>query len=78
MHSDDVVYSVDQVDVQPAYGVLNASVGLRSEDERWGVTLFGRNLTDETYLASVSRSTLGDLVTLGPPRTYGLEFSYHW
>jgi iron complex outermembrane receptor protein len=78
MHSDDVVYSVDQVDVQPAYGVLNASFGLRSQDERWGVTLFTRNLTDETYLASVSRSTLGDLVTLGPPRTYGMEFSYRW
>ena len=39
LHSDDVTYSVDGADVQDAYDVVNARVGLKSPDERWGVAL---------------------------------------
>jgi iron complex outermembrane receptor protein len=35
---------------QPAYDVLNASITLRSRDERWLLSLASRNLLDETYL----------------------------
>lgn len=34
---------------QDSFTVLNARIGLGSEDERWYVELWGRNLTDETY-----------------------------
>jgi iron complex outermembrane receptor protein len=78
LHSDDVTYTVDGADVQDAYDVVNARAGFKSMDERWGIALYARNLTDEQYLASVSRSTLGDLMTLSPPRTYGVELSYRW
>ena len=78
LHSDDINYSVDTVGVQDAYDVVNARIGLTSGDKRWGVAVYGRNLTDEEYWLSMSRSTLGDLISLNPPRTYGLELSYSW
>ena len=35
---------------QPAVGLVNASLTLEAPDERWTITLGGRNLTNETYL----------------------------
>ena len=32
------------------YGILNASIGLGDADDRYRVTLIGRNLTDESYV----------------------------
>ncbi|MEE4278147.1 MAG: TonB-dependent receptor [Halieaceae bacterium] len=37
---------------QGAYDVLNASVALRSRDERWQLSLASRNLLDERYLVA--------------------------
>jgi iron complex outermembrane receptor protein len=35
---------------QPAYSLLNASVALRTPDDRWRIALAARNLLDETFL----------------------------
>ena len=37
---------------QPAYDLLNASISLRSRDDRWQLTLASRNLLDETFLVA--------------------------
>ena len=37
---------------QAAYGVLNASFGVSTRDERWRVVVASRNLLDETYLVA--------------------------
>jgi hypothetical protein len=39
----------------PDYGLLNGRVTYGSDDGRWAVTLFGNNLTDETYANYASR-----------------------
>jgi iron complex outermembrane receptor protein len=62
-----------------AYGLLNLRLSVADAGERWQLSLFGDNLTDATY-----RTRLFDLfenplngqkfITLGPPRTFGVEF----
>ncbi len=58
-----------------AYGTLNARIGL--EAERWGVYLFGRNITDE-HGTSLIRQPVGSLTDIVfynyiPPQTWGVE-----
>lgn len=37
-------------DLGEAYTVLNGGIGFQSEDNTWSLTIWGRNLTDETYI----------------------------
>jgi iron complex outermembrane receptor protein len=65
--------------LQDSFGLLYAAVDLESSDGRWLFTLFGDNLTDETYLLSGSSNIpqFGLVVgTYGRPRTWGLSARY--
>ncbi|AUW59371.1 TonB-dependent receptor [Sphingobium sp. SCG-1] len=57
----------------PGYGLLNARIGLRSEDRLWDVSVWARNLTDENYFVTLSPANTG-LITgqIGDPRTIGV------
>lgn len=66
---------------QPGYALLNAAIAYESENGNWGVTLFGRNLTDKTYLAG----GFADLVdqgyaeaSIGRPREWGLQLDLRY
>jgi iron complex outermembrane receptor protein len=69
---------------QDAYDLLNARVSFTAPDERWSVTLYGDNLTDEEYFSTVLESgvaspgTVVPQAVLGPPRTYGLVVNYNF
>ena len=55
--------------------LVDASLTYRDLDERYFVTLYGRNLTDERYrTGSLSVGTLWVMSTYGPPRWFGVEF----
>jgi iron complex outermembrane recepter protein len=41
----------DPLNEAPSLGLLEASVGLGSRDDRWQIVLFGKNLTDKFYYA---------------------------
>ena len=60
------------------YFTLNARASLGPEDERWRLTFWARNLTDEFYVTGVRKAL--DAVTqfTGKPRTYGatVEFNF--
>jgi iron complex outermembrane recepter protein len=57
----------------PAYGVVNARVGLRTADGRYDLSLWARNLTDTDYYASRSGAPTGLITaTPGDPRTIGV------
>lgn len=43
---------------RPHRGQLDASIGLAGDDDRWQVTLFGRNLTNSFYYASLNTVTV--------------------
>jgi iron complex outermembrane receptor protein len=57
---------------QPAFTMINASAGWTSDDERYGLTLWGRNLTDKHTLTQGVPSGFGDLTAPAAPRTYGV------
>ncbi|MDB5432329.1 MAG: TonB-dependent receptor [Caulobacter sp.] len=58
-----------------AYGLLNASVGVHALDDRWELSLWGRNLTDEYYWNSVASNANLVVRFPGQPRTYGASLS---
>ena len=60
--------------MQDAYTLVNARIGIGSRDKRWGVELWGQNLTDETYAQvgfDAPLQTGSYNAFLGAPRTYG-------
>jgi len=70
-----------QVDLQKAYGVVNAKVGYAGGSGNWDVSAFVRNLADERYrvynldLAAPLGINQG---VYAPPRLYGVGFNYRW
>lgn len=60
------------------YGLLNLRLTLASNDDRWRVSLYGRNLGDKTYptrLFDLYDNVLNGqkFIVLGEPRTFGVE-----
>lgn len=57
----------------PGYGLLNARIGLRSDDGTWDLSVWARNLTDKDYFVTLSPANTG-LITgqVGDPRTVGV------
>ncbi|MBT4519741.1 MAG: TonB-dependent receptor [Halieaceae bacterium] len=63
---------------QGGYGLWNASIDFDFED-KWGIALWGRNLTDETFRNMRGVSFLGIPFSLfAQPRTYGVEAFYRF
>lgn len=61
------------------YGLVNARLGLQSQNDTWSTALWVRNLTDEEYLTHTTRDFFGTLVHFaGAPRTYGIDFNYRY
>ncbi len=56
--------------------LFNARVGYASPGSVWQVAVFGRNLTDEVVIQTITVSGInnGTIELYGPPRTYGVEF----
>ena len=73
---DDYNFDALGLTTQDAYGVVNASIGYRSPDEKLRVSLWGNNLTDEDYFAIANINVLGTFGNFAPPRTYGVTLSY--
>jgi iron complex outermembrane receptor protein len=63
---------------QEGYGLLSARASYVAADDRWSVSLWGRNLTDEEYFNEVAGNAMGLRGFWAEPRTYGvdLEFSF--
>ena len=63
------------LEYQDSYFSLNASLTYTTRDNRYYLTAFGTNLTDETVVANSFQPPFGSFVvgTLRPPRLYGLR-----
>lgn len=57
------------------YGLLNTSLGVHSLDDRWELSIWGRNLTDEYYWSAVSSNANVVVRFPGQPRTYGASLT---
>tara|TARA_R110002020_G_scaffold106578_1_gene248023 strand:+ start:1 stop:1530 length:1530 start_codon:yes stop_codon:yes gene_type:complete len=73
------VFNIDAAS-QESYGLLRASLGFTSADDRWSVRLFGDNLTGETYFTNqILTGTVYGAEFVGPlgaPRTYGVDLRF--
>ncbi|MFA5630142.1 MAG: TonB-dependent receptor [Porticoccaceae bacterium] len=75
--TDDFSWDPDGRLYEPSYGRLNGQLYWASADDRYRVTLFGRNITDEEYSAfTVGQEGIADQYSPAPPRTFGVEFSF--
>jgi iron complex outermembrane receptor protein len=69
----------DNVIKQPAYTKLNASLDWQPSGGRYGVSLWGRNLTNAAVFGYAATLASGlHFESLAPPRTYGVDFHYHF
>jgi iron complex outermembrane recepter protein len=67
--------------IQPALSLYNASATLQPNNEKWGIALYGNNLTDQRYIVSgaADKATFGAVgVVYAPPREYGIELTYRF
>lgn len=59
------------------YGLLNASLGWKSADERWEAVVWGKNVTDEEYrIHSIISNVSGTVDLWNMPASYGLTVNY--
>ncbi|MCR9080206.1 MAG: TonB-dependent receptor [Henriciella sp.] len=72
---------------QEGYQLFNARIGLRADDERWEVNLFGKNLGDEGYCLTIFdqpfggqlggvnpvANTIPQRCAVGAPQTWGVQ-----
>ncbi len=71
-YNDDIGREFDTI--LEERNILNASVGWTSASDRYYVSLFGKNLSDDRYkTASQAVGALWTFSNYGPPRTYGVE-----
>ena len=78
-HSGLFYLEPDNVMRQPDYTRLNSSIAWRSADHRYGVTLWGKNLTNEAVISYGGTLVSGlRTVSYEAPRTYGVSFEYHY
>jgi iron complex outermembrane receptor protein len=86
---DDVLYSVtqDQGTVQDAYGILDLSLTLQDDYDRYTITGFVKNVGDKFYTSSINGVGNLQLADEGgynqrypkfARRTFGLEARYRW
>ena len=61
---------------EPGYWLADARVGVGAADDRWNVSVWGRNLADERYRTQVLFSSVGFGQSYGAPRTYGVTLSF--
>jgi iron complex outermembrane receptor protein len=65
----------DNVLKQNAFATLDASIGWKTPDKRFGVRLWGKNLTDHPITTALGQSDTSAIVQYDAPRTYGVTLS---
>jgi len=66
---------------QPAFTMTDANLTYKSQNGKWNVALFGKNLENSAVIgpgAYVGAGTIGGVYWLLPPRTYGVRFGVNW
>ena len=70
----------DRFVFQRPFWLVNARLAAATEDKRWELAIWGKNLTDEQYTVSGGNTIgLGVIgLTTNTPRTYGLSLSWNY
>ncbi|NIB40776.1 TonB-dependent receptor [Pseudomaricurvus alkylphenolicus] len=79
---DDIYFSIanDPRASEDSYLITNASLTLSPEDEQWQARAWVKNLNEEEYFTEQFIGGPAGLAsgTIGAPRTFGVELTYHW
>ena len=67
------IYNTEALARTPS-SILNARLGLVTQDNRYSIALWGKNLLNESFFEAVWTFTNWTRVALNPPRTFGVEF----
>lgn len=62
----------------PGYTLVNASIGVHDNDDKWRLSFWAQNLTDVYYWTSVSSNANVVVRFPGRPRTFGVSFTMNW
>ena len=65
-------------DIGDDYFLLNARAALVSSDGRWEAAIWGKNITDETYLTYINNLSFFKIDIFGEPATYGLSARFRF
>ena len=79
VYGDHYLYSAkNQANAEEGYGILNASVSYTTNDGRWKLTAWGKNLTDSVYRVYLVDLGLAEFLEeiYGPPQWFGGTISY--
>jgi iron complex outermembrane recepter protein len=69
----------DPIIAADSYVLVNARVAMFDAARSWEVALWGKNLSDEQYVAQGLNTGLGaGNRNYNAPRTYGVSFTYRW
>jgi iron complex outermembrane receptor protein len=71
-HNSGFFWYPDDNARQPRYDLLNAAIEWTSANGKWGVDVWGRNLSGEQYYSFVSENTFGYVGSPAAPRTFGI------
>jgi iron complex outermembrane receptor protein len=74
----DMFWATDNIAEEGSYGLIDASIALAPEGAPWQVALWGRNLDDELYRVNIIPFFGEEVSQFGPPRTYGVDFTYRF
>jgi iron complex outermembrane receptor protein len=81
-HQSSVIYeaagdpSVEPPAVGKPYTLVNARIGVRTTDDKYGVSIYANNLFNSAYQTFGNSSQVSDTQLLwGNPRIFGLEFN---
>ena len=77
-HTDGYNFEPSGRSRQSAYELLNASVTFAPANDRWDLTIWGNNLTDQRYYRTILLTTLGENVIYGDPITGGATLTFHF
>lgn len=76
-HNDGFYWSPQNSIAQEPYSIVNATLGYDFPGNRWSISLWGRNLTDDYYSNSqLAAAPFGTLLQDGAPRMYGVSATF--
>lgn len=62
----------------PSYTTVDVRAGIASDDDRWRITAFGRNVTNESYITAVSTFLDTIIRYRGRPAVYGVSGQFNF
>lgn len=73
-YNDGFAWDFSGSRTEESYELVNASIAWLAPNEKFGISIFGNNLTDSEYAMFVLPQGTGDSFSAASPRTYGIEF----